>query len=76
VCPVLTARVTATVRPNPEEVVEHRWVPLRDVRAAVATAPWAFSPWMVAQLGEVDEPGGPGWSSVTGSVSGSVEGAG
>lgn len=76
VCPVVTARVTATVRPNPDEVVEHRWVPLGEVRAAVATAPWAFSPWMVAQVGEVEQPGGPGWSTVTGPVSGSAEGAG
>lgn len=56
ICPVFTARAVGAVRPNPEEVAEHRWVSFDDLRTAVHAAPWAFSPWMVDQLRQVAGP--------------------
>jgi isopentenyl-diphosphate delta-isomerase len=52
VCPVFAA--TCTNEPdeivaNPEEVVEWRWVNADELRSAVAAAPWALSPWLLAQ---------------------------
>ena len=53
-CPVHVVRLPRgarlTLDPDPDEVVETRWWPLADVRAAVAAAPFAFSPWMGLQL--------------------------
>jgi isopentenyl-diphosphate Delta-isomerase len=54
VCPVFVATIAGDIRANPDEVVEHRWVPVGDVRTLVATAPWSVSPWLVAQAAELD----------------------
>jgi len=53
ICPVYVARVVGDVAPNPAEVAEHVWAPATSVRAAVEATGWAFSPWMVRQLGDV-----------------------
>ncbi|CAN5406428.1 isopentenyl-diphosphate Delta-isomerase [soil metagenome] len=53
VCPVFTARPAAprrTPTPNPDEVAELVWVEVGDVLAVVERAPWALSPWLVAQI--------------------------
>lgn len=50
ICPVFTARTLDEVLPDPDEVVEHRWVAPEDVAAAATRAPWAFSPWLTLQL--------------------------
>jgi isopentenyl-diphosphate Delta-isomerase len=50
VCPVYVATAQGDPQPNPDEVMDHRWVPLREVEALVRTAPWAVSPWMAEQL--------------------------
>ncbi len=53
VCPVFTARLAATRRtptPNPDEVAELVWVEVADVLSVVERAPWALSPWLVAQV--------------------------
>lgn len=52
VCPVYTARLVAGPVPEPSEVAEVAWVTPTDLRAAVAAAPWAFSPWLVLQLAD------------------------
>lgn len=52
-CPVFIARATSDLSPNPEEVAEYRWTTVADLAAAVASAPWAFSPWLVAHFGEL-----------------------
>lgn len=54
VCPVFVAVTDDEPRPAPDEVAEHRWVDGPDVATAVAHAPWAFSPWFVRQLAELD----------------------
>ena len=50
ICPVYTARTLDDVLPDPDEVLEFRWVDPDLVAAAVAGAPWAFSPWLTLQL--------------------------
>lgn len=49
VCPVFSARTDGPVVPNPDEAVEHRWVAVDELVALVDLAPWALSPWLVAQ---------------------------
>ena len=48
VCPIYTARTTAQPDPNPAEVMDHAWVTAQALHAAIAAAPWALSPWLVA----------------------------
>ena len=53
VCPVFTARPAASRRtptPNPDEVAELVWVEVADVLTLIERAPWALSPWLVAQV--------------------------
>lgn len=57
VCPVFTARTTDEPRANPDEVMELRWVTPEELSATAAAAPWALSPWLVKQLGQVAELG-------------------
>lgn len=49
VCPVFSARTASAIAPHPEEVLEHRWVAVTDLIGVVERAPWALSPWLVAQ---------------------------
>ncbi|MDH2443668.1 isopentenyl-diphosphate Delta-isomerase [Amnibacterium sp. CER49] len=49
-CPVFTARTDDELLPDPDEVVEYRWVDPGELASAVAAAPWAFSPWLTLQL--------------------------
>jgi isopentenyl-diphosphate delta-isomerase len=53
-CPVYVARCAGTVSPDPDEIVELRWVSVADVLSAVRTVPWALSPWLVEQVGELE----------------------
>lgn len=53
-CPVFVARTSSPVRPDPDEVVEHRWLELEEFRAALRTAAWALSPWLVEQAARID----------------------
>ena len=50
ICPVHVATTTQEPAPNPDEVTEYRWVDPADVVRAVEVAPWALSPWLVAQV--------------------------
>ncbi len=52
-CPTFTGRVRGAgiePRPDPGEVMDWAWTPLRSLVAAGSAAPYAFSPWAVAQL--------------------------
>lgn len=53
-CPVFVARAASPLAPSPDEVVEHRWLEVEDYRAALRTAPWALSPWLVEQASRLD----------------------
>ena len=50
VCPVFRAVAASDPQTNPDEVAEWAWSDPTDFRAAVAAAPYAFSPWLVMQL--------------------------
>ena len=50
VCPVYRAVTSDTVAPNSAEVAEFAWVSPASLDAAVAAAPYAFSPWLGWQL--------------------------
>lgn len=53
ICPVFSARLTGALAPDPQEVCEWSWISPEDLIAAVAAAPFAFSPWMRKQLPEL-----------------------
>ena len=56
-CPVFTAVIAGDLHPDPAEVAEHQWVRADDVRALATATPWAVSPWLVEQVGELVERG-------------------
>ena len=50
-CPVYVGVMGGRpLAPNPVEVAESAWVAWTDLVSAVSAVPFAFSPWMVAQL--------------------------
>lgn len=53
ICPVFSARLTSALKPDPDEVSEWSWIAPEQLSAAVAAAPFAFSPWMREQLPEL-----------------------
>lgn len=50
ICPVFTAVAGDDPVPDPHEVAQWHWARLDDYASAVASAPWAFSPWTAMQL--------------------------
>lgn len=53
ICPVLFATSDDEPVPHPDEVVDLRWVRIEDLEVLVDVAPWALSPWSVAQVPEL-----------------------
>lgn len=53
-CPVYLATTSDQPEPNPLEVMEYRWADPSAVRSTVLDAPWAFSPWLVLQVRELE----------------------
>jgi isopentenyl-diphosphate delta-isomerase len=56
-CPVFRTTVSVDPEPAADEVAEWEWIHPEDLREAVEAAPFAFSPWLVLQLGEWTELG-------------------
>ena len=56
VCPVYAAITDDDPTPSRDEIIEHLWAEPADVTAAVAHAPWAFSPWFGWQLEQLQSP--------------------
>ncbi|MEJ3406032.1 isopentenyl-diphosphate Delta-isomerase [Rathayibacter sp. YIM 133350] len=54
ICPVYIAVTDDAPDPDPREVAEFTWVSPAALVDAVEATPWAFSPWMVLQLGELE----------------------
>ncbi|MFM6973725.1 MAG: isopentenyl-diphosphate Delta-isomerase [Agromyces sp.] len=52
-CPVFTARLSADIRPNPDEVMDVAWVPFAELVRTAETMPELLSPWMVWQLPQI-----------------------
>lgn len=53
VCPVWFATAASALDPAPDEVMDHAWVDVTDLGRAIASTPWAFSPWSVLQVTEL-----------------------
>jgi isopentenyl-diphosphate Delta-isomerase len=53
ICPVFSALAVSVAEPNPSEVAELMWVAPEKLAAAVKSAPWAFSPWLVSQAAQL-----------------------
>ncbi|WP_091226279.1 isopentenyl-diphosphate Delta-isomerase [Microbacterium sp. 3J1] len=53
ICPVHVAVADGEVSPSPDEVAEWAWVDPRVFADTVASAPFAFSPWLVEQLSQL-----------------------
>jgi isopentenyl-diphosphate delta-isomerase len=54
ICPVYRAVTADAVAANPAEVSEWEWVVPASLTAAANSAPYAFSPWLVWQLEQLD----------------------
>jgi isopentenyl-diphosphate delta-isomerase len=54
VCPVYLAVATGDPVPNPDEVMEFAWTEPVALRRSVLASPFAFSPWMVLQMRELE----------------------
>ena len=54
VCPVFSARTTSALTPDPAEVMQTVWVEPARLAGAVRLTPWAFSPWLVLQVEQLD----------------------
>lgn len=60
VCPVFVALAQSDPVPNPDEVMDLRWVEPADLAALVDLAPWTLSPWAVAQVPQLGDALTPG----------------
>ncbi|MBA8817343.1 isopentenyl-diphosphate delta-isomerase [Microbacterium halimionae] len=54
ICPVFIAHADTEPRPNPQEVVDYRWVSPADLASSLHATPWMFSPWLVLQAQQLD----------------------
>jgi isopentenyl-diphosphate delta-isomerase len=54
VCPVYLAVAAGDLLPNPDEVMEYTWTEPEALRRSVLASPFAFSPWMVLQMRELE----------------------
>ena len=50
---IFTLQVTQIdIRPNPEEVMDHRWQTLKDLNDDIAAQPEVFTPWLKIYLSQ------------------------
>ncbi|MFJ6172163.1 isopentenyl-diphosphate Delta-isomerase [Curtobacterium sp. NPDC092190] len=57
VCPVFRAVTDDVPAPADDEVAEYAWLSEDELRASVAAAPFAWSPWLGWQLAELEQQG-------------------
>lgn len=58
ICPVFEARLLhpePRLTANSDEVMDWKWVQWDDLAQAVRLTPFAFSPWAVSQIGQLDQ---------------------
>lgn len=51
ICPVYSARLASALRVSPAEVMDHAWARPESLAHSARSIPWAFSPWLVLQVG-------------------------
>jgi len=56
ICPVYAAVIDGPLSPSSAEVAEWVWADPQSVTSAVALTPFAFSPWLVEQVAQLDLP--------------------
>jgi isopentenyl-diphosphate Delta-isomerase len=49
---VADAPADLTIRPNPDEVMETRWITLHDLERELSEAPDRFTPWLRIYMAE------------------------
>jgi isopentenyl-diphosphate Delta-isomerase len=49
-CPVLVAHAQGVPKPDPTEVLDHRWSPWPHIITVAANTPWLISPWSALQI--------------------------
>ena len=57
VCPVFSAQLshpTRPIAPNPDEVMDWKWVQWEDLSTSARLTPFVFSPWAVQQVRLLD----------------------
>ncbi len=54
ICPVYVVTTTAEPVPNANEAMDYVWVTPAALQASAGATPWAFSPWLVLQLAELE----------------------
>lgn len=54
VCPVFVARAASEPRPDPDEVMDYRWIAWSDFVSAAERTPDLISPWSALQLPQLD----------------------
>lgn len=54
ICPVFRATIVGEPQPHPDEVCEYVWVAPDRIQAAAQLTPWAFSPWFVMALEQLE----------------------
>ncbi|KHK98718.1 isopentenyl-diphosphate delta-isomerase [Microbacterium mangrovi] len=57
ICPVYVADLDGPFTPSPNEVSEWAWISPADLRAAIASTPFVFSPWMREQVVQLSAAG-------------------
>ena len=55
ICPVFRATIVGEPRPDPNEVCEYVWAEPGRIHAAAKLTPWAFSPWFVMALAQLEQ---------------------
>jgi isopentenyl-diphosphate delta-isomerase len=58
ICPVFEARLLhpePRLTANPDEAMDWKWVQWDDLARAARLTPFAFSPWAVSQIGQLDQ---------------------
>ena len=53
-CPVFVAYYDGELLPRPDEVDTFEWVEISSLITAVDSTPFAFSPWLVDELAQID----------------------
>ena len=54
ICPVYVATAVGSPALNPHEAAEYAWTSPLALQRAAFDVPWAFSPWLILQLAELD----------------------
>lgn len=55
-CWLLSGKYEGEVMPNPEEVAEHKWINIEDLKKALSQNPQKYAPWLKPALETLEHP--------------------